>query len=113
MQAGQIVKAVSDFRELAHWFNAKEVYSTLQTCSKKSDVLENPSKVELGFSRISNLIQVYFWDFLEIACWYWPNFAIVQATELGLGRNTLNFRQKCGFQEDSSLSDSLKIQAQC
>ena len=63
----------------------------------KLDFLENPSSALLGFSRISNLIQVHFWDFLEIACWYWPDLAIVQATKLVLGRNSLNLGQKCGF----------------
>ena len=60
-----------------------------------------------------SLIQVHFCDFLEIASWYWPDLAIIQATKLGLGRISLNFRQKCGFQENSNFSNSLKIEAQC
>ena len=79
----------------------------------KLELLENPSLTLLGYSRISNLIQAHFWDFLEIACWYWPDLTIIQATKLGLGRISLNFRQKCGFQESSSFSNSLKIQPQC
>ena len=79
----------------------------------KLEFLENPSSTLLGYSKISNLIQAYFWDFLEIACWYWPDLAIIQATKLGLSRISLNFREKCGFQENSSFSKSLKIQAQC
>ena len=79
----------------------------------KLDFLENPSSTLLGYSRMSNLIQAHFWDFLEIACWYWPDLAIIQATKLGLARISLNFRQKCGFQENSSFSNSQKIQAQC
>ena len=79
----------------------------------KLEFLENPNITLLGYSRISNLIQAHFWDFLEIACWYWPDLAIIQATKLGLGRISLNFRQKCGFQENSNFSNSLKIQAQC
>ena len=77
----------------------------------KLEFLENPSSTLLGYSRISNLIQAHFWDFLEIACWYWPDLTIIQANKLGLGRT--NFRQECGFQENSSFSKSLKIQAQC
>ena len=57
-------------------------------------VLENSSSTLLEYSRISYLIQAYFWDFLEIACWYWPDLAIMQANKLGLGR--MNFRQECG-----------------
>ena len=34
----------------------------------KLDFLENPSSTLLGYSKISNLIQACFWDFLEIAC---------------------------------------------
>ena len=79
----------------------------------KSDFHENPSSTLLGYSRISNLIQAHFWDYLEIACWYWPDLAIFQADKLEIGRINLNFRQKRGFKEISSLSDSLKIQAQC
>ena len=79
----------------------------------KLDFLENPSSTLLGYSRISNLIQAHFWDFPEIACWYWPDLAIIQATKLGLARISLNFRQKCGFQENSCFSNSQKIQAQC
>ena len=63
----------------------------------KLEFLENPSLILLGYSRISNLIQAHFLDFLEIAGWFWPDLAIIQATELGLGRISLNFRQKCGF----------------
>ena len=55
----------------------------------KLELLENPSSTLLGYSRISNLIQAHFWDFLEIACWYWPDLAIIQATKLGLGRISL------------------------
>ena len=80
---------------------------------KKLEFLENPISTLLGYSRISNLIQAYFWDFHGIACWYWPDLAIFQADKLGIGRINLNFRQECGFQEKSSLSGSLKIQAQC
>ena len=83
-------------------------------CRKiKLEFLENPSSTWLGYSRIPNLIQAHFWDFLEIACWYWPDLAIFAADKLGIGRINLNFRQERGFQENSSLSDSLKIQAQC
>ena len=60
--------------------------------------LENPSSTLLGYSRISNLIRAHFWDFLEIACWYWPDLAIIQATKLGLGIISLNYKQKCGIQ---------------
>ena len=74
------------------------------TC-RKNEVLENPSSTQLGYSRISILIQAHFWDCLEIACWYWSDLAIIQATELGLGRISLNLRQKCGFQENSSFSN--------
>ena len=82
---------------------------------RKNEVrfFENPSSTLLGYSRISKLSQAQLWDFLEIACWYWPYLAIIQATKLGLGRISLNFREKCGFQENSSFSNSLKIQAQC
>ena len=59
------------------------------------------------------LIQAHFWDFLELACWYWLDLAMIQATMPGLGRISLNFRQTCGFQENSSFSNSLKIEAQC
>ena len=79
----------------------------------KLEYLENPSSILLGYSRISYLIQAHFCDFLEIACWYWPDLAIFQADKLGIGRINLNFRQELGFQEDSSLSNSLKVQAQC
>ena len=79
----------------------------------KLEFLENPSSTLLGYSRISNLIQAHFWDFLEIACWYWPDLAIIQVTKLGLGRISLNLRQKCEFQENSNFSNFLKIQAQC
>ena len=79
----------------------------------KLEFLESPSSTLLGCSRISNLIQAYLWDFLEIACWYWPYLAIIQATKFGLGGISLNLRQKCGFQENSSFSNSLKIEAQC
>ena len=48
----------------------------------KLEFLENPSSTLLGFSRISNLFQAYFWDFLEIACWCWPDLARIQATKL-------------------------------
>ena len=58
----------------------------------KLEFFEIPSKVELGFSRISNLFQAHFWDFLEIACWYWPDLARIQATKLGLGRISLNLK---------------------
>ena len=34
-------------------------------------------------------MQAHFWDLLEIACWYWPDLAIIQATKLGLGRISL------------------------
>ena len=79
----------------------------------KLEFLESPSSIFLGYSRISNSIQAHFWDFLEIACWYWPDLATIQATKLGLGRISLNSRQKYGFQENSSFSNSLKIRAQC
>ena len=79
----------------------------------KLEFLEKTSSTLLGYSRISKLIQAHFWDFLEIACWYWPDLAIFQADNLGIGRINLNFRQERGFQENTSLSDSLKIQAQC
>ena len=79
----------------------------------KLEFLENPSSTLLGFSRISNLIQAHALDSLVIVCWYWPDLAIFQADKLGIGRINLNFRQKHGFQSNSSLSDSLKIQAQC
>ena len=54
----------------------------------KLEFLENPSSTLLGYSRISNLIQAHdhFRDFLEIACWYWLDLTIIQATKLGLGR---------------------------
>ena len=52
----------------------------------KLEFLENPSSTLLGYSRISKLIQAHFLDFLEIACLYWPDLAIIQATKLGLGR---------------------------
>ena len=78
----------------------------------KLEFLENPSSTLLGYSRISNLIQAHFWDFLEIASCYWSDLVISHADKLGIGRINLNFRQERGFQENSSLSDSLKIQAQ-
>ena len=34
----------------------------------KYEFFENPSSTLLGYSRISNLIQAHFWDFLEIVC---------------------------------------------
>ena len=49
----------------------------------------------LGYSRISNLFQAHFWDFLEIACWYWPDLARIQASKLGLGitsNGNMNFK---------------------
>ena len=58
----------------------------------KLEFLENPSATLLGYSRISNLFQAYFWDFFEIACWYWPDLARIQASKLGLGRISLNFK---------------------
>ena len=58
----------------------------------KLEFLENPSSTLLGYSRISNLFQVHFLDFLEIACWYWPDLARIQATKLGLSRISLNFK---------------------
>ena len=58
----------------------------------KLEFLENPSSTLLGFSRISNLFQAHFWDFLEIACWYWLDLARIQATKLGLGRTSLNLK---------------------
>ena len=58
----------------------------------KLEFLENPSSTLLGNSRISNLFQAHFLDFLEIACWYWPDLARIQATMLGLGRSSLNFK---------------------
>ena len=54
----------------------------------KLEFLENPSSA----SKISNLFQAHFWDSLEIACWYWPDLARIQATKLGLGRISLNFK---------------------
>ena len=65
----------------------------------KLEFLENPSSTLLGYSRISNLIQAHFWDFLEIACWYWPDLAIFQADKLGISRNNLNFRQDVDFKK--------------
>ena len=79
----------------------------------KLECLENPSSTLLGYSRISNLIQAHFWDFPEIACLYWPDLTILQATKLRLGRISLSFRQRCGFQENSRFSNSLKFHAQC
>ena len=58
----------------------------------KLEFLENPSSTLLGYPRISNLFQAHFWDFLEIACWYWPDLARIQSTKLGLGRISLNFK---------------------
>ena len=58
----------------------------------KLEFLENPSSTLLGYSRISNLFQAHFLDFLEIACRYWPNLARIQANKLGLGRISLNFK---------------------
>ena len=58
----------------------------------KLEFLENPSSTLLEISRISNLFQAHFWDFLEIACWYWPDLARIQPTKLGLGRISLNFK---------------------
>ena len=79
----------------------------------KLEFLENPSSTLLRYSKICNLIQAHFWDFLKIACCYWPYLEIFQAHKLGIGRINLNVRQEHGFQENSSLSSSLKIQAQC
>ena len=79
----------------------------------KLEFLENTSSTLLGYSRISNLFQAHFWDFLEIACWHWPDLAIIQADNLEIGRINLNFRQERGFQKNSILSDSLKTEAQC
>ena len=64
----------------------------------KLEFLENPSSNLLGYSRISNLIHAHFWEFLEIACWYWPDLAIIQAPKLGLGIISLKYKQKCGIQ---------------
>ena len=36
--------------------------------------------------------EAHFWDFLEIACWYWPDLARIQAAKLGLGTISLNFK---------------------
>ena len=58
----------------------------------KLEFLENPSSTLLGYSRISNLFQAHFWDFLEIASWYWPDSARIQTSKFGLGRNSLNFK---------------------
>ena len=57
------------------------------------------------------LIQTHFLDFLEIACCYWPDLTIIQDNRLGLGRINLNSRQACGFQKNSSFSNSLTVQA--
>ena len=61
-----------------------------------------------------NLIHAHFWDFLgiHVASWYWPDFRSIQDNSLRLVRTNLNFRQECGFQENSSFSNSLKIQSQ-
>ena len=58
----------------------------------KLEFLENPSSILLEYSRISNLFQAHFWDFLEIACWYLPDLARIQATKLRSGRISLNFK---------------------
>ena len=58
----------------------------------KLEILDNPSSTLLGYSRISNLFQAHFWDLPEIACWYWPDLAKIQATKLGLGIISLNFQ---------------------
>ena len=58
----------------------------------KLEFLENPSSTLLGFSRISDLFQAHFWDFVEKACWYWSDLARIQATKLGLGRISLDFK---------------------
>ena len=50
----------------------------------KLKFLENPNSTLLGYSRISNLIQAHFLNFLEIACLYWPDSAIIQGTKLCL-----------------------------
>ena len=72
------------------------------------------AKILLGADTHSlTSIQAHFWDFLEIACWYWPDLAKFQADKHGISRINLNFRQERGFQENSSLSDSMKIHAQC
>ena len=65
----------------------------------KLEFLENPSSTLLGYSTISNLIQPPFWDFLEIACWYWPDLAIIQANKLGLRRISLNLKNDGQYQQ--------------
>ena len=64
----------------------------------KLEFLESPSSTLLEYSRISNLLQAHFWDFLEIACWYWPDLTRIQVTKLGLSKISLNFKKKCEFQ---------------
>ena len=70
-----------------------DIYHSLPTGKMKLEFLGNPISTFLAYSRISNLIQDHFWDFIEIACWYWPDLAIIQATKLGFGRISLNFKQ--------------------
>ena len=72
--------------------------STKPAGKMKLEFIESASSTLLGYSRISNLFQAHFWDFLGIACWYWPDLARIQATKLGLGRISLNFKWKREFQ---------------
>ena len=72
--------------------NTNGFFFTQPAGKMKLEFLENPR------SRISNLFQAHFWDFVEIACWYWSDLARIQATKLGLGRSSLNFKYKCVFQ---------------
>ena len=75
----------------------------------KLEFLENPSSTLLGYSRLSNLIQAHFWDFLEIPCWYWPDLAIFQADNLGRGRINLNFRQARGQSKKIQAANTSKL----
>ena len=52
------------------------------------------SKVDRGLCVYLNVMisVVHFWDYLEIACWYWPDLARIQATKLRLCRISLNFK---------------------
>ena len=55
--------------------------------------LENPSSTFAWIFKNIQLTPSSFLGLCEIACWYWPDLARIQATKLGLGRISLNFNR--------------------
>ena len=49
---------------LVHAFYTVSFHTPLPAGKMNLEFLENPSSTLLGYSRISNLFQAYFWDFL-------------------------------------------------